>query len=158
MMKNATDWLGEWQENDHVYICQIHGLIYGSCISWKKRNKRDAKNNYKQKKIHWRFWGSVCSQMSICRIGVLRPIRTGLFSWRNLCLFPHSQSGLASHKVLSFWLSGSLFTGNEDTDWIWLLLQSMCSPCVTLLCFSADSSGKRWGLYSSAVPVEVSLL
>lgn len=30
--------------------------------------------------------------------------------------------------------------------------------CVTLHCFSADSSGKRWGFYSSAVPVEVSLI
>lgn len=50
MMKNATDWLCEWQENDHVYIAKPMDW-YGSCISWKKHNKRDVKNNCKQKYI-----------------------------------------------------------------------------------------------------------
>lgn len=140
---------GKWP----CVFCQIHGWLYGSCISWKNLIKEIWKT-ITNRKMYWWFWGSECSPMSKCSIGILRPIQTGLFSWRNLCLLPHSQSGIASNEVLSFWLSGSLFTGNEDT----LLLQSMCSPCVTLLCFSADSSGKRWGFYSSAVPVEVSLI
>lgn len=104
----------------------------------KKHHKRDVKNNYRQKNILMILGQSNKYMQRWCP--QTHP------SWpvflESPVLLPQSQSGLTSNKVLSFWLGGSLFTGNEDTLLL-LLLQSMCSPCVTLLCFSADSSGKR---------------
>lgn len=75
------------------------------------------KNNYKQEKY-------------IVDFGAVNTARYA--AWvssepSKLCLFPHSQSGLASNKVLSFWLSGSLFTGNEDTAAAAVNVLSLCN-------------------------------